>query len=925
MILSDYSLVPRRRARVAVAALSGLIATMGAITVGVVAAPAAFAAPSCSAVAPTLAAFPSNQAGDFDVPGDVTALDIVASGGAGAAAGGALASPGSGATVSSVVTVSPGDTLSVDAGQQAGVGTGGESGGSPSGGSAPSYQSVNGSGGGGASFVSDGSTLLIAAGGGGGAGYGYPDASGGSAASGTSSQLAGTVTAGADGGNSSAEEGSAVGFGGGGGTTVPGAGGPGGFSNGSDGSGEVGGDGQGAAGGGGGGYAGGGGGGLGPLTGGGGAGSSYGIDAYTLTPNTGDGSVAISYEFPSVTSADAVSLPAQQADSFTVCTSAVPAATIVAAGALPNGVSFVDNGDGTGTLSGTPASGTEGTYPLTFTAANGNGSPTVQNFTLTVSQDTPAVSLSGLPTSSTFGDSVTFTAEVDGAPGGSAPTGTVAFQNDGASISAACDAAPVSTTAGLSTATCTTSSLGAGTDPITATYSGDTDYASGQDASVGYSVAAATPVVSLETSTNPSVFGQSVTATAAITPSDVAGSVQFSVNGTDVGSPVTVSSGSAVSPTMTDALAISDNSVGATFTPTDTTDYTTADASTIDQVVDQAGTTTTLSVGAAALSASVAAVAPGAGTPTGTVTFSVDGTVVGDAPTADGVATLSDTVPAGSAHAVSAVYSGDSDFTGSSDSSSRSDPTITAAVTSAHPKTAFGWYRSPVRVTFTCTTTSAPLTASCPPAVTLTKSQGGQSVTRTITATDGGSATVVVTPISIDRVKPHVALHGVRNHGVYDGAEPTGRCVGTDALSGITTCLIATVTSHPTTNGTRTVRYTALATDKAGNTATVHRTVRVLGFFVTSAPITGGAFDVRVGHHYTVGFVAKNRPRYIDATPAHGPRPTPFEGGPRMTYAGHGIWTITIHITKAMRHHKLWNIGVRSHGTLHSIRIRLST
>ncbi len=40
-------------------------------------------------------------------------------------------------------------------------------------------------------------------------------------------------------------------------------------------------------------------------------------------------------------------------------------------GALPGGVTFVDNGDGTATLAGTPAPGTDGTYPFTITAANG--------------------------------------------------------------------------------------------------------------------------------------------------------------------------------------------------------------------------------------------------------------------------------------------------------------------------------------------------------------------------------------------------------------------------------------------------------------------------------------------------------------------------------------------------------------------------
>jgi hypothetical protein len=42
-------------------------------------------------------------------------------------------------------------------------------------------------------------------------------------------------------------------------------------------------------------------------------------------------------------------------------------------GPLPSGVTFVGNANGTATLSGTPAAGTAGSYPLTITASNGVG------------------------------------------------------------------------------------------------------------------------------------------------------------------------------------------------------------------------------------------------------------------------------------------------------------------------------------------------------------------------------------------------------------------------------------------------------------------------------------------------------------------------------------------------------------------------
>ena len=71
-------------------------------------------------------------------------------------------------------------------------------------------------------------------------------------------------------------------------------------------------------------------------------------------------------------------------------TTGFPTAALTETGALPTGVTFVDNGDGTATLAGTPAAGTGGTYALTITAANGVLPDATQSFTLTVDQ-APAI------------------------------------------------------------------------------------------------------------------------------------------------------------------------------------------------------------------------------------------------------------------------------------------------------------------------------------------------------------------------------------------------------------------------------------------------------------------------------------------------------------------------------------------------------
>ena len=52
-------------------------------------------------------------------------------------------------------------------------------------------------------------------------------------------------------------------------------------------------------------------------------------------------------------------------------------------GTLPAGVTFSPRTDGTARLSGTPASGTAGTYALVFTAKNIYGTAT-RNFTLII-------------------------------------------------------------------------------------------------------------------------------------------------------------------------------------------------------------------------------------------------------------------------------------------------------------------------------------------------------------------------------------------------------------------------------------------------------------------------------------------------------------------------------------------------------------
>jgi hypothetical protein len=98
---------------------------------------------------------------------------------------------------------------------------------------------------------------------------------------------------------------------------------------------------------------------------------------------------------PAITSAGQVTFHAGTAGSFAVTATGSPAPSFSESGALPAGVTFSSSG----TLSGTPAAGTGGRYPIQITASNGVGTPATQAFTLVV--DVPGAPL---PAAGVLGD-----------------------------------------------------------------------------------------------------------------------------------------------------------------------------------------------------------------------------------------------------------------------------------------------------------------------------------------------------------------------------------------------------------------------------------------------------------------------------------------------------------------------------------------
>jgi hypothetical protein len=307
---------------------------------------------------------------------------------------------------------------------------------------------------------------------------------------------------------------------------------------------------------------------------------------------------------------------------------------------------------------------------------------------------------SSLP-SSTYGQSVTFTASVS--PSGT--TGTVQFFDGANSLGTA---ALIGGSASL-----TTSALIVGTHSITASYSGDANFSGSTSSSLSQTVNAVSTATALTSSLDPSVFGQQVTLTATVSPtSGPTGTVQFFDGVNSLGT-AAINGGTAS--VTTSALAVGTHFITASYSGDGTYSGSTSSSLTQTVYVGTVNTTTTLtsSLNPSAYGQQVmftATISPSSGA-TGTVTF-MDGasTLGASALNASGVATLSTSSLAVGTHSITAQYSGDG-----SHSSSASSP-LSQIVSKAGTTTTLSSSSNPSKsgspVTFTATVSASSASGS---------------------------------------------------------------------------------------------------------------------------------------------------------------------------------------------------------------------
>ncbi len=488
--------------------------------------------------------------------------------------------------------------------------------------------------------------------------------------------------------------------------------------------------------------------------------------------------------------------------------------------------SAITNSSGTAARSSSLGTIAPGTYPTGVGASftpNGPilGSTASSQLVVNQASTTTTITAPGLNPATNVGQAYTVSWTVAPvAPGSGAPTGTVTV-SDGTDI---CSAA-------VGAGSCSLTSTTAGSPKsLTATYSGDTNFI-GSSGTQNHNVNKIAATTAVSSSPNPSVFGQSVSFTASVTGAGAtpSGTIQFVVDGSNFGSPVTLVAGSASSgATTTLTVAGSPHTVAAQYSGD--SNYNSGSGNlTGGQTVNKASTTALITADTPDPSVvgqtvpvhySVSVTVPGSGTPTGNVQVT------------DGVSSCTGTVAAGlcnltlataGARSLTATYQGDPNYNASPASVvephqvNPADTTTAVTLTTGTNPSVFGQ-----SLTFTASITAiAP--GSGTPAGNVNFYDGGTcavpgaTIVTNVVLNGSGQAAASSTTLSVSG-SPHSVVACYLGNSNYNAS--TGSIPQTVNKANTTVAINSHLPNPSTTTQQITVKYTVSVTAPGGGTPT---------------------------------------------------------------------------------------------------------
>src|SRR5712692_8323205 len=413
--------------------------------------------------------------------------------------------------------------------------------------------------------------------------------------------------------------------------------------------------------------------------------------------------------------------------------------------------------------------------------------------------------------------------------------------------------------------------------------------------------AKAVPTTTITSHTpNPSVFGQAITFNVSVTSTSTVseGCVHIEDSGTTVSGLVQVVSGAA-SVSVSTLAVVTNSSLTAVYTDigngcTNGNTFSGSTSAVVSQTVNAANTSTVLGSSAnpsvfgqsVTFTATVSDASTGStGTPTGTVTFKDGATTLGTGTLSSGVATFSTSAlsVSGSPHSITAVYAGDSNFSGSTSSA------LSQAV------------NNPVPAITTLSPSSATAGAA---AQTLTINGSNFVSTSTVTYNGVGHTATFVssTQLTISLSAADQATAGtypvvVTNPTPGGGASNSVNFTVNNPVPAITTLSPSSATAGAAAqtliiNGSNFVSTSTVTYNGVGHTATFVSSTQLTISLSAADQATAGTYPVVVTNP-TPGGGASNSVNFT----VNNPVPATSSISPALKTAGDGGFTLTVNGT----------------------------